>query len=328
VKKYKAITLSLLLTLIGVFGLLTFNQTLGAQRVRLNVRDLSEHQLKAISPTDASFDALIEKIGPNSSGQKQFVESLKPYSIIIRNESSRDVVAYRVRWDAVTEDGTTTTQVITYAEPDRLMGEGPNSIPGAPPKSAIAIRANSLRYVSIIQSIDLDDKEGPDPRILGGISAISSSGDASQIKRFGQEKDEQALMEQLRNELANSVSLTITLDVAVFADGTFVGPDSFHYFGQLTALIQAKGDLLREALSGAQNKRALDSVFSDLQSFAGKEIAPVPQSATPSDYYTFYKKKFANEILRIRAAIGDDKQAFSHVTRPLSRQWPLVHKKP
>lgn len=325
----KRIVSSLFVVLIAVFAVFITWGVGGAKKVRLHVKDLSEHKLRIISPTDASFDGELTNLGiKKNSKEEQLVESLKPFSVILRNEGSRDVVAYRMRWDSIRPDGTTTTHVRTYAEPERFMGRGIYSSSDTSNDSGISIKAKSTRYVSVASSIGKQEEAGDTAGIQGGTGGNSSgSVDASRIQQMGVERNERALIDVLGTELAQSESLTVTLDAAVFDDGTFVGPDSLNYFERLQATIQAKRDLLSDALSAVQQNRPLNDVFNDIKSLAEKNVA-VPQSPGPSDSYEFHKKEFAKEILRIRAAMGDDKLALWRITRPFYRNWTKVRKRP
>ena len=124
-------------------------------------------------------------------------------------------------------------------------------------------------------------------------------------------------------------NVSVTLDAAVFDDGTVVGPDSLNYFGQLNAEIQAKEDLLQEALSAAQANKPLDRLFKKFEVIAtddAKGNAPSGPTSPATDYYNFYKREFAKELLEIRRQMKDDNRAVWIATRPLYRKRPALAK--
>jgi len=53
-------------------------------------------------------------------------------------------------------------------------------------------------------------------------------------------------------QLSESVKVIVSIDGVLFADGTFVGPDSQGYFGSLKAEIDARRDLVEEIASGVE----------------------------------------------------------------------------
>jgi len=329
----KAAVLVFLGTLV-VCGLLLVTRGVRARQVRLNVRDLPEHGLHFISPVDAQYPNELAKFGfGRDFKQTRLLEATKPYSVILSNNSQREVIAYRVRWDMVRPDGTIKTHVTTYGEPDRLMGKGPHS-----DTEGLTIARSGSRYISVVTTRGPAQTSGIGTSASGngatqtsGIGMGGSGGrdpvEASQTAQLASEKNETALIEMFSSELGRADTLTVTLDAAVFDDGTFAGPDSFGYFEQLQSLIRAKRELLQIALSGTQQGRPLGELFNDFEASAQNDSGNIaPQSRTAAEYYAFYKKQFAREILRIREATGDDKKALWRVTKPLDYRWTNLHR--
>jgi len=289
----------------------------GAQSVRLNVRDLSEHSLFLVAATDPSFDAQLAKLGVRTDQVlPRSVDVTRPFSVIIRNQSSRDVIAYRLRWDVIQPDGTLTTQLTTYAEPDALMGGSRSGLPDM----GAAISAGSARYVS------LAGLESQTATMAMGGSSLPTS-DLNAIQEIAAQKNQVALLDFLRNKLAKAQSLTVTLDVAIFDDGRFVGPDSFNYFAQMRAEIDAKQDLLRDALFAAQQNKPLERVYDSAETIANEPEMFIGPDSSQADYYKFYKREFAREFLRMRVSSRDDKTAVWLATSRLYKQWPTLRKK-
>jgi hypothetical protein len=320
-RKLNVITVLLLVSLFGIFGILNTGVT--AKNVRLNIRDLPQQGIRLMGPTDPSFDNELAKLSVGKSEkQKRFIEVTKPFSLFVRNNSPKAVIAYRVRWDSIQPDGTITTHIRTQAEPDVLLGGDAPSRNAVTDNAGVAIRSNSSRYVSVASSVDQFEESG----IMSGVGRDSSAiSDPSQIQRMGAEKNSAALIELLGLELKNSESLTATLDVVVFEDGSFAGPDSLNYIDQLRALISAKRQLLDSALAAARQNKPLGKVYDNFQTIADEPETSIRADSKSSDYYKFYRQEFAKELLRTRTTTGDDRQATWLATRRLFKHWPKLH---
>lgn len=320
-KRPNVIAVFVVTLLIVIFVLI--NSGVKARTVRLNKRDLPEYGLLIVAPTDPSFNSEVVKLSAGRSNeQKRLIEITKPFSVFVRNSGSQDVIAYRLRWDAMQPDGTVTTHIRSYAEPDVLMGGVARSISEVTRNAGVSIRSNSSRYVSLTSSIGQSEEVG----IMSSMGSDASNVDAGQIQQIGAEENEAALLDLLGTELARAESLTVTLDVAIFDDGSFIGPDSLNYIEAIEAQVAAKRQLLDGVLRAAWQKSP-DHVFDDLESIANQPDTLIDANSRSADYYRIYEKEFAKELLRTRAASADDKQTIWYATRRLFRRWPQLHRK-
>ena len=323
-RRLKVILLMLIAALALSLGYFLSGWRVHAKGIHLNAKDLPEYSLIIIAPTDPSFDDEVRRLAAGlDDKQKYLIESLKPFSVFIKNRSRRDVIAYRLRWDILRPDGVVTTHTTTYAEPGALMGRDSRTDEGSR-NAGVSIRANSGRYVSLASSIG----ESQDPEAsLGGGVGVSSEADLDQIQRAGAGRDQAALIHTLAAQLARAESLTVSLDGAVFDEGSFVGADSLDYFTQLQAAINAKRDLLQSSLLAVQRDKPIGQVFDDIESITREPDVTIHADSTQDDYYRFYKKTFAAEALRIRGAIGNDRKAMWYVVQPVYRAWPKLRKR-
>lgn len=296
-----------------------------AKDVRLNAKDLREHGLVIVAPTDDSFE---EEAGRLLAGrgerQKHVIESLKPFSVFVKNRGRRDVIAYRLRWDLLRQDGTVTTHITTYAEPGALMGRDSQHMGGASRGAGVSIRANSSRYVSLVTS--LGESQDPEASLDIGVGTASAT-DLDPIRQAAADKNEAVLIDDLAAQLARAVSLTVSLDVAVFDDGSFVGVDSLGYVPQLQAALDAKRDLLQSSLLAMQRGTPVRQAFDDIEAITREPDVTIQSDSTQDDYYRFYKKAFAAEALRLRGTIGDDRKALWYAVQPIYRLWPKLRRK-
>src|SRR6267154_3042870 len=195
--------------------------------VRFNVKDLRESGLEIISPVDPSFDGLISSHFNNKPSSQ--LEAMKPFAVFLSNLSNKPLVAYVLKWEMTRANGTPTTTFSSFGQPGVLLGYGTNfpDVPGA----TLIIAPGSARLFSVSSPIDPAGAVG-----MGGVAFGSKSSD-------GFEPSVKPL-ERANNELRKMTNITVSLDAAMFADGTFVGPNTSRYYERLKAEIDAKKDLL------------------------------------------------------------------------------------
>jgi hypothetical protein len=135
-----------------------------------------------------------------------------------------------------------------------------------------------------------------------------------------------ATMNELNSQLTQAVSITASIDCAVFEDGTAVGLDSAGLVEQLQAQVQAKKDLLQmvhhQYFTGLSPRTILDMV----QSMADNQSQTTQLDNSPDSHYKYYKKLFAEEIANMRKVSGDDKQVIGRALQPLRKKWKVLSK--
>src|SRR4051812_13874923 len=89
-------------SLIMATGFLWVNRV-RAMNVNINVRDLKEYGLSIISPADPSFDGKVSALLKNHPGLA--IESIKPFSVFVKNSGNRAVAGYDLKWELTDRDG-------------------------------------------------------------------------------------------------------------------------------------------------------------------------------------------------------------------------------
>jgi hypothetical protein len=274
-----------------------------AVNVKFNIKDVPEHGLLIISPSDPSFDNMMAVYLRSKPGVP--LNDLKPFSIFIKNTSNRTVVGYTLKWECIKADGTVIPQIAEYATTWALTDVGESDFEAAMAEARTVIRPNAILFFS----------QAAPPELLDGQDLAPTQPDPEQTE----------LLRSLNSELKNYTSITVSLDGALFDDGTFVGPDSAGFFAEIKAQVDAKYDLLREIESGIQQGKSADEIFRHAEeALAGPDIELNPDSTT-ADHYNYNKKLYGQEILGIRTALGD-KKAIERVRILLSRPWPELRK--
>lgn len=298
---------------VAAFGtVILWNRGAQAMKVKLHAKDIPEHGLRIIAPTDPSFDG---KLNALLKGQmSETMEILKPFSFIIENKGQRTVVAHMIEWCFTGSDGKSECSRHMYISPMSLM-EG-ETLSEEMQEQSDYIKPNKSRLLSLVE-----------PNGTGGFRVDISPDEAEQIGR-GAAVDRKALLRRYGAELAKYTDITVSLDGVFFDDGTFAGDDTTGFFSIMKAHVDARRDLLNDvALGLSQLHKSKEEVFRYVEAVANQPDIDITSNSTPTEFYNYYKKFYAAEMLRLRRSWGDDKTlAFS--LSPLKKPWPKLEKKP
>ncbi len=285
-----------------------------AMNLKMHAKDLPEHGLRIITPADPSFDGRLRALLKGQDGGGDAAESLKPFSVIIENTGRRKAVAYMLQWCFTKEGGQDDCYRHAYASPDALME-------GLPPGSEAAeersfnIRPNRARLIRFVS-----------PDGSSQFRLPVSREEAEQI-RAGASVDRDALLRRYLAELAKYTDVTVSLDGVFFDDGTFVGPDTTGFFSVVKAEVDARRDLLNDiALGLTRLGKSKEEVFRHVEKVAGGPDVAVGSDSTPTDFYNFYKKRYAAQVLRMSQAFGDEK-GLAAALQPLRKPWVQLRKR-
>ncbi len=308
-KKYLAIVIALLSAVGIVTGVVVGRRRI-QEMVHFNKRDLPDRGVHIITSADPDFESVASNYFTSQSSTSN--ESLKPFSVFIKNSGHRTIVAYMLVWQVLRSDGQVLTNATSYSEPGILMG---NEIPTDPRfKHTQAIEPGTVRGFSWTGTISAEGN----PR-LGAANAKQSD----QSQSF-QPADAAAIRDQLTTELSQATDVTVSLDGVFFDDGEFVGSNTTGFFERIQAMVKAKVDLCAD-IAAASEKGTLEEAFEHV---AAKHLSPtvvLTSEASPEDYYKYYTKLFAEEIDNMKNAYGKQKLA-EHLVRLHKRPRPLLKK--
>ncbi|HVF55788.1 MAG TPA: hypothetical protein VM934_06535 [Pyrinomonadaceae bacterium] len=309
----KRTILALLVVIASLGTAALWNREGFAMNVKLHAKDLPEHGLKIITPSDPSFDGKVMALLKGQTSDK--TEALKPYSVIIENRGNQNVVAYMIEWCYTGADGKNECRRSAYVNPIELM-EGGLPLPEVMEEQSDLIKPNKSRLFYLVN-----------PDGSGSFRVPVSREEAEQIKA-GAGINIQAMRQRYHAELAKFTDITVSLDGVFFDDGTFVGPDTTGFFDMVKAEVVAKRDLLSDiALGLSQLHKSKDEVFRHVQKIANQPDVDIGSGSTPTEFYHFYQKSYADQILRVRAALGDDDKTLTITLRPLKKEWRKLRKK-
>lgn len=286
---YRVIVLALIaIVAISTATGFVLSRSAQAMKLKVHVKDLPEHGLTVISPADPSFEGRLTTLLKGKSND--VVNNLRPFSVFVENRGQRAVVAYIIQWCFTSADGRNDCYRKALTNPIALMEGG--SLSEEQEEQSGRIKPNSTRFFSLVS---LDGR--------GAFRVPVSPNEAEQF-RHGK-SDPKELLRRYSLELTKYTDVTVSIDGAFFEDGTFVGSDTIGFFAQAKAMTDARKDLLNEIALGLSEKTK-DEVFGRLEGTANQPDVGLDSQSTSTDYYNYYKKVYADEVLQLRRAHGDD----------------------
>lgn len=316
-KTFLLATFVILIVIVGLC-MIRYNFSVQATQANIRKRDLPERGLFILNSADISFeDNVIDWLPNKRSEYQSFAKNLKPFSFFIENSTNHDVIAYRLKWELTDADGKVTSYSRNYFEPNSLIGiESTDAADYAHSKRRI-IRKNSARFFTIISSpFEEDDLSGND------ISAINlRDQEVSAFLEAIQNGNLVNPISKLSEQLNQATDVTMVIDGALFDDGTYAGPNSEDFFLQIKAYITAKRDLLEMMNSASINKENISNIFSEVGRTANQPIKPPIPTSVFDDFYNYYKKIHAEEVIGMRQVINNDSKTLRICLNPLHKNW-------
>jgi len=314
----KKATLVFLAFALCVSGILFFRTgRTEAVAPRIQVRDLPEHGVRLIGPGDPMQPSVAGSFRTPSSNA--VVERMKPFSVFLRNTGSRNIIAYWLTWELTKPDGTVITREEGGVNSGALTGDVAPGLEHLVMNSGYAVGRNANRFINPLTSFG-------ESEVSGALFAYATSTeDPSEIGRLQQaaRSISSFLDDVVVPELRGYAEMRVSVDGVFFDDGTFVGPDTTQFFNKVQANIDAKRDLLEEISFAVEHGLRMSKIFKNVQEVASSP--DVISFTTQADYYNLHKKRYAEEVLRMRSVLGDNR-AIAQALRSLTRPWPRLRK--
>lgn len=306
-----------------LFGLLWDTKGARAMSIKFNIKDMPEHGLTLIGPSEPSFDSLLAAL---MKGKPHVpAELLRPYSVFIKNKGKKDVVAYKLRWECAKRDGTTIFKDSSTSSAWVLMNWAGPDHERAVAEAGQVVRKNSVWFYSLKAPPQPMEATEEDTDADGGWHAIAGAGEAAASPGRARAAEEADAIRLLNAELQTYTAITVSLDAVVFDDGTFAGPDTSGFLGAVRAEIDARYDLLREMQMGLQGNKKADDIFAAVEAAAAQPAVDIGPESTPPDYYQYFRKRYAEEFLGYRQSMGSER-ALRQALRQLDKEWTKLKK--
>jgi len=316
-QRRSTLTLLALFAVVGVSLAIYRARGVRAVTMLINVKGLPDNGLTLVPPSDPSFDGRVNAL--RRGKPSEMVDALKPFSVILSNKDPRSVVGHWVKFQMVRTDGSGTTYWAGGLNPRSLMDGGAPGVEPVSKSMGFAVPSTSDRLISPVLSLTNDLGIGS-----GAISGFSRD-TMSQMHDAMSKKDIIAALTAANAELATYVSMTVSIEGAFFDDGTFVGPNA-DVFETQKAYIEARRDLSLEVQFALSHGKSYAEALQNVEEWANSSSLSTLANATPTDFYNYSKKTYAQDILRIRDSRSPD-AAVGLALEPLRKQWPVLKRR-
>jgi hypothetical protein len=286
--------------------------------IQINIKDFPKQGLKLFAPSDTAFKGKVSKLLKDKENSE--IEALKPFSVVLENTSSKAVVGYWLKWEMVKPDGTIDSRQTGGLNPGQLMDENMFDVNHPSLTMGYAIKPNSSRFISLAFSFG-ESEEGT----LGAYGSGTKEKQAEKSFQQNQGKNINSISNRLIADLQNYTAITVSIDGVFFQDGTFIGSNSTNFFEKVQAHMDAKRELLEEILFSTKRNISTEEIFAEVEELANRQTDFLSSTSSTTDYYNYYKKLYAEEILQMRKAM-DSKRAIAMSLEGLRTSWVKLKK--
>lgn len=290
--------LTIALLAIGVCTTIGFthrNEKKKSVNTRINTKDLAEHGLTLIKSTNSYYKSVMGT--PPQSQLNPKLEALKPYSVLLKNSSHKTLIAFNLKWEITKSDGQVLTAQSGHMNSRRLFNTRDKS------KTKSVLEPGAALFCSVAGVADVSQLA--DVQFAGLRATVGPKGEAQSVQQASQDESSDTGIDNLIMHLSEAVSITVSIDGALFEDGTFVGTDSGNLFGWLSSLVKARKDLLQE-MKTIQRDQNSDKVNKRLEEVSNSPKVDLGPESSSDDFYRFNRKRFAQTLLKRKTALGDD----------------------
>jgi hypothetical protein len=259
--------------------------------VKFNVKDLSEHRVSLLAPSDPIL----------TGGRTVFVD---PYSVALRNTSSKAVVGYSINWECFDGNRQSATRDRSH---DRKFS---NSFGFAFMYGEESERRAILK--------NADEVIQPNSTWL-----ISPDFPARKLSEPLEEINIRRNQVALAEVQAACPTMTVSLDGVFFDDGIFIGPDTNNFFVKVKTQMDVRYEVLQGVQSELKSGKNPTEVFRELEQIRDHDVRA--EEMTMDELRSFYRHMFAQDVLGMKEMWGVN-GAIANVQRQLSRHWVMLRK--
>ena len=257
--------------------------------VKYNLEDSAEHGITLLAPSDPTY----------TNGKAVLID---PYSVLLKNTSTRSVVGYCIKWEC--SDGKTETSARDLSF-DRILSH----IDGV-----VFLYGEESDRRSMLNG--LDDVIKPHSTWL-----IANDYPARNINEEVNAKLNEAAIAEVT---AACPTMTVTADGVFFDDGTFIGPDTTNFFARVKTQMDARYEILQGVRNELKSGKSPGDVFRGLEQIRDRE-GHENGGETIEELRAYFRNLFARDVLGKKEVWGPDK-AIEEVQQLLSKPWVNLRK--
>jgi len=249
----------------------------------IHTQGLDAHGVLLIPPTAADFDARVHQMFPKQAG---LALELKPYLVIVLNNSPQTIGAYDVHFTFKNRGGEMMNSLAQFKYPDAVAGSagdpafprGQEVYPGEQRLIGINFEVSSEKYVKAYRD--------------WGVQENAAHRDTTELR--------------------------VELDAVIFDDGSLLGADSevlnVRFSDHFAEYVKANQSLYSSIVQNVESGKSLDEAFPPFEG---------PLSAPPiPTYLDLYRHLAKQEVRSWRKKLGD--QAIYETLKKAIRKQPFA----
>lgn len=267
--------------------------------ISTNIKDFRSKGLALIPPVDPFYIDQVSQLSRKNESSNRFVNIMRPFSVLLRNDNNQAMVAYRLKWTLQNPKGENIVFYTSYRSPSFLMNLRVINKPGSKYAESDVIRSGSHRVMSLVPSNLI-------------MSTVEDRGQPQELINAAQE---------FVKKFAKTPFVNVELDGAFLANGLFIGDQKNNFFDHVLAQVRAKHDLLIKIKRMQSSNVNSNEIFASVKTIVDQPDRELNEKAKFADYYFHFRKVYAEEILNIREALKNDNQTLNEVLKPLSGAW-------
>lgn len=254
--------------------------------VPLKAKGLPEHGLVIVGPSDEGFDNLAAAYLTNITDTT--INSLKPFSVFLRNSGDMSVIAYKLKWEVKRKNGTISILSNGRTNSRRILNtEDP---------SAGVIEPGSVLFCSMVGCFDVTVPKDQERSVSTAVLQAQTQDGEPHLEST----NVNPLVSNARTELMQSSGISVSLDGALFSDGTFAGADTTNLFSWVNSVIDVNRDMFQEIRTAKPGY-----VKPHLEKLTGNPKVELNPKSTYTDFYEFNKQRLAHRLLKKVATFGE-----------------------
>ena len=310
----KKLILLILVVILSASSAYILSHFLKNMQINYIARDLPQSWLIIVKPYDPEFEVLARQFLTQHPDPD--FDKIRPFSIFLKNNNSRAVVAHSVVWQFIDQTGKSINSTHNYINSPALtdgilLPAQPNELTNE------VIPANGFVLLSIAPKLVIDG---------GGGGRAVDKNEIKNTPRTGYREIRLNSIENLYRDLLNGKSeVVINIDGAFFEDGGFVGPDLTNFFNTTEAHVRAKRDLVSFIDNSLKKGMPEETIFQTIKQRAEIKLKKSPDMRRVEDVYDFSTKTFANYFLRLRE-LPNKNSISEELNRMKNKNLPIIRK--
>ncbi len=259
-----SICLTVTLAIVAILTVgLTLKQNIKTMKNVVVRNNFEKHGVTLISSNNESFDTeLANYLKGNQEGVTPFIDAVKPFTVFVKNTSTKDIVGISLRWEITSYDGSVQSFPQIESSHSQLMGIKPRNSALKKGLASSLIPSNSSRFFVLDMTVQQLVRNESQRATINDSSSLNGE----KLKHF----NEYLPQLQARNQktMNDAISVSISIDGIFFSDGTFIGDDQNHFFAYMKGALDARRDFIKEMQGSVKAKKNTAEIFSRLESLA------------------------------------------------------------